>query len=91
MLPTEHFHDLKKPAPQQPAEPAEEPPAVTPPARKAVRIAAHVLIRTALRGWRGERHDVVGSTVPMQAPNPMRTAPGASHQPRKVTLSPSTR
>ena len=35
MLPTVHFHDLKKQAPQQPTEPVEEPAAVTtPPAAK---------------------------------------------------------
>ncbi len=32
-----------------------------------------------------------GSTVPVHAPNPMRAAPGRSHQPRSVTASPSSR
>ena len=32
-----------------------------------------------------------GSTVPRHSPKPMRTAPGFSHQPRRITASPSSR
>jgi hypothetical protein len=45
----------------------------------------------ALREQKTQRGSLAGSTVPRHSPKPMRAAPGFSHQPRRMTVSPSAR